>query len=104
MKWSFGRACLLPVLLTAVYSIPVGGVKAQTFKVLHSFSAPSGPDGPDGNNPDGARPASGLLLSGTILYGTAFAGGTWGNGAVFKINVDGAGFTTLHSFATSDAN
>lgn len=41
----------------------------------------------------------GLVTSGNMLYGTTSRGGAWSNGMVFKINVDGAGFTNLHSFA-----
>jgi uncharacterized repeat protein (TIGR03803 family) len=32
------------------------------------------------------------------LYGTAVSGGTSDNGTVFAVNIDGTGFTTLHSF------
>jgi uncharacterized repeat protein (TIGR03803 family) len=39
-----------------------------------------------------------LILSGNTLYGTAVWGGVSGNGTVFRVNTDGAGFTNLHSF------
>ena len=39
-----------------------------------------------------------LVLSGDTLYGTTEAGGYFGQGAVFKINTNGTGFTTLHNF------
>jgi uncharacterized repeat protein (TIGR03803 family) len=39
-----------------------------------------------------------LVLSGNTLYGTASGGGSSGQGTVFKINTDGSGFSTLHSF------
>jgi uncharacterized repeat protein (TIGR03803 family) len=35
------------------------------------------------------------------LYGTAAFGGSDGNGTVFAVNIDGTGFTTLHSFTAS---
>src|SRR6185312_10130487 len=35
---------------------------------------------------------------GNMLYGTTFSGGTNGNGMVFKIDTNGAGFTELFSF------
>jgi len=66
------------------------------FKVLHAFTAFS--DLYLGNNEDGAFPMGGLILSGNSLYGTANGGGGSGNGTVFKLNTDGTGFTTLHSF------
>ena len=58
------------------------------FTILHSFTGGS----------DGANPWSGLILSGNTLYGTAYNGGSSGHGTVFKVNTDGSGFTTLHTF------
>jgi uncharacterized repeat protein (TIGR03803 family) len=48
---------------------------------------------------DGAHPCAGLVLSGDTLYGTTAGGadGFWGCGTVFKVNIDGTGFTVLHS-------
>ncbi len=47
---------------------------------------------------DGGTLEGGLILSGNTLYGTASFGGNSGNGTVYKLNTDGTGFTTLHSF------
>ncbi|MFM2294934.1 MAG: hypothetical protein RLZZ350_1347 [Verrucomicrobiota bacterium] len=58
------------------------------YTVLHSF----------GNGSDGAYPYASLTLSGSTLYGTTTAGGTAGYGMVFKMNIDGSGYTQLHSF------
>jgi len=63
------------------------------FTTLHSFTALS-----NSTNSDGAYPCAGLILSGNTLYGTAVRGGISGNGTVFALNIDGTGFTTLHSF------
>ena len=38
-------------------------------------------------------------MSGNTLYGTAEEGGSSDYGTVFRVNTDGTGFTTLHSFA-----
>ncbi len=62
------------------------------FLTLHSFA--------DGS--DGALPWAGLILSGNTLYGTAIDGGSSGDGTVFAVNTDGAGFTALHSFTDGD--
>src|SRR5215813_11975044 len=67
-------------------------VEAQTFKALHSF-------GPT----DGVGLPTGLVLSDNNFYGTA-GGGAWGYGAVFKLNTDGTGFTTLHGFTPVSTN
>jgi uncharacterized repeat protein (TIGR03803 family) len=46
----------------------------------------------------------GLMLSGSRLYGTASAGGSSGNGTLFAVNTNGAGFTNLHSFTATHTN
>jgi len=62
--------------------------------VLHQFTA-GGSNAP--LNLDGARPMARLVLSGHTLYGTAQRGGN-NEGTVFKVNTDGTGFATLHTF------
>ncbi len=66
------------------------------FAVLHHFSRTS-PERPFGNS-DGARPMARLAISGSTLYGTAQRGGH-NEGTIFKLNTDGSGFVTLHTFA-----
>jgi uncharacterized repeat protein (TIGR03803 family) len=68
----------------------------NNFKVLHTFSALS--SGFYGYNSDGAQPYDGLVLSGDNLYGTAYGGGSSAYGTVFRLNLDGSGFTNLHNF------
>src|SRR5262249_24700339 len=63
------------------------------FRNLHCFDFASG-----AFNSDGVSPYGGLGLSGNRLYGTARVGGSSGNGTVFAVNIDGTGFTILHSF------
>jgi uncharacterized repeat protein (TIGR03803 family) len=76
------------------------------FTTLHSFTAPVLVNDTNiliygfSTNTDGADPFAGLILSGNTLYGTAGGGGNSGYGTVFKLNTDGTGFTTLHSFTT----
>lgn len=70
------------------------------FTNLHSF-APQVDNGHNvGTNFDGAKPSAVLMLSSNTLYGTATFGGESGYGTVFKVNTDGTGFTTLHSFSS----
>lgn len=47
---------------------------------------------------DGGDPRASLILLGNTLYGTTRNGGSGGNGTVFAVNTNGAGFTNLYSF------
>jgi uncharacterized repeat protein (TIGR03803 family) len=64
------------------------------FAILHTFT----------NGSDGSNPYGGLLVSGNILFGTAYFGGSNGFGTVFKLDVDGNNFTTLHHFTYYDSD
>jgi uncharacterized repeat protein (TIGR03803 family) len=70
------------------------------FTILHNFSAlcscfPT-------TNSEGAYPLAPLIVSERSLYGTAAGGGMSAYGTVFKLNVDGTGFTNLHNFSSGD--
>jgi uncharacterized repeat protein (TIGR03803 family) len=80
----------LKILTFAVALTLATNLFAQTFTTLHSFTGS-----------DGANPVSSLILSGNTLYGTTKSGGKFGNGALFKVNIDGTGFTNLYSFTAS---
>jgi len=72
------------------------------FAVLHPFPPTFGPNS---TNIDGANPAPYLLLSGNTLYGITQVGGSFSNGTVYAVNIDGSGFKVLHTFlATSGPN
>jgi uncharacterized repeat protein (TIGR03803 family) len=89
-----------PSTLIAAFSLLfVCGLRAQTFTVLHSFTATGTNSSGAYTNGDGAGPRAGLLRSGNTLYGTAYQGGPSGNGTVYSVNTDGTGFTNLHSFS-----
>jgi uncharacterized repeat protein (TIGR03803 family) len=51
---------------------------------------------------DGDQPIAGLIKVGKTLYGITNNGGV-GCGTAFKVDVDGANFTVLHTFSTIDA-
>src|SRR6266568_2555235 len=87
MKTRIKSPLHLPALIAGLGLILAGRVTAQTLTTLHSFT---------GN--DGAGPPAGLILSANTLYGTASQGGSSGQGTVFKVNIDGSDFTTLHGF------
>jgi uncharacterized repeat protein (TIGR03803 family) len=61
------------------------------YTVLNSFTVST----------DGTFPQAELTLSGSTLYGTTYSGGTSNSGTVFKLTVDGTGYTVLHNFAAS---
>lgn len=60
----------------------------QPLTTLHAF-----------NDTDGATPDASLIFAGGSLYGVTPYGGTNGAGEVFRINMDGSGFTVLHAFS-----
>jgi len=67
------------------------------FTTLHVFSNLI-----SGTNSDGKFPyLGGLIVNGTNLFGTARLGGANGNGVLFRMNMDGSGFTNLHSFTAA---
>jgi uncharacterized repeat protein (TIGR03803 family) len=61
-------------------------------------------------NGDGAYPGAGLVLSDTNLYGTTISGGIYGiqgggsqgYGTIFRLNLDGTGYTVLKRFTFAD--
>jgi uncharacterized repeat protein (TIGR03803 family) len=79
----------------------IGQLGAQTLTNVHNFSYGSGLYL---TNSDGAGPGASPALAGGPLYGTASRGGLFGYGAVFAVNVDGSGFTNLHSFTQYSDN
>jgi uncharacterized repeat protein (TIGR03803 family) len=84
----------LPLLFAGLGLLPGHRVVAQSFTNLHSFSGAG----------DGANPYASLILSGNTLYGTASAGGSSGKGTVFKVNINGTGFTNLHNFTATSGS
>jgi uncharacterized repeat protein (TIGR03803 family) len=85
------RVRSLLLVLTGLSWMLGGRVTAQTFTTLHNFAASDGP-----------QPSVGMI-SGNTLYGTAGQGGTSSNGAIFRVNIDGSGFTNLHRFSPRSA-
>lgn len=70
----------------AVFKVNTDG---SGFTNLHSFTG--------GFNE--AYSYAGLCLSGNTLYGTTYLGGVGNKGTVFRMNLDGSGFTNVHHFA-----
>ncbi len=51
---------------------------------------------------DGSYPQCALTVGGNSLYGVTPTGGLYSDGSVFKMNSDGSGFESLHSFSYAD--
>jgi uncharacterized repeat protein (TIGR03803 family) len=69
------------------------GTNGTGFNVIHTFAG----------NGDGRTPQAGLMLSGGTLFGTAYYGGNVvGDGSIFSISTNGAGFTTVYDFSPVD--
>jgi len=87
-KRALGCRWAVAILCLALFS----SAKAQTvFNNLHSLAFL-----------DGTGPFASLIVSGNTLYGTthSYGGGDGGgDGSVFRMNLDGSGFTNLHTFS-----
>lgn len=94
---SWKQAEKFPVLLLCVLllCLTVANGSAQTYTILHHF------DGANGWDPVGDLTASGTTLFGTTYWGGAGYGNS-GAGTVFKISLDGSGFTVLKRFIQND--
>jgi uncharacterized repeat protein (TIGR03803 family) len=76
-----------PLATSSLGVITVTNTPNPAFRTLYSFTPAFG-----------SVPNGGLVLSGNTLYGTTWYGGSAGDGTVFAVNTDGAGFTNLYSF------
>jgi len=82
-----GGACHDPCGFGTVFS----GTATEVLKTFASRDA------------EGAYPGE-VNLSGNVLYGVTTAGGSYSNGTIFSIDVDGTGFTKLWDFHPGDGN
>jgi gliding motility-associated-like protein len=57
-----------------------------------------------GSKAAGANPNATPISDGTFLYGTTTFGGLKGVGVIYKVKLDGSGFTTLHEFDGTDGS
>jgi uncharacterized repeat protein (TIGR03803 family) len=71
----------------------------SSFSTVYTFNPTAGSPAGVFTNSDGSSPSGHLILSGGTLYGTTAYGGLFGSGTIFKVNTDGSGFRTLHSFS-----
>src|SRR5262245_24420324 len=98
MKRRFKNPMLLLVMIVGLFPTLLCCARAQTFRILHTFTATD----LFGVNSDGTHPYAHSILLSNRLYGTTAGGGSFGRGALFTLNDDGTGFTNLHSFTGRD--
>ena len=67
------------------------GMDGAGYENIHSFA---------GSPDDGMNPAGLLSIVGNMLYGTAAADGTAMQGTLFRMSMDGSGYTTLRNFGS----
>ena len=79
-KFDAGAHIMLSALLAAATA-----ASAQTFTLLHSLPG------------DGCYPSGSLIQSNGTLYGM-------GLGGIFKMNMNGSGYTNLHYFSSYGGN
>ena len=98
MPHPFLRRASLAASLLAGLSLGAAPARADTpLTVLHAFSAT---DVMTGDNADGAAPAAALVALGDgFLYGTASRGGANNTGTIFKVRLDGTGYTVLYTLS-----
>lgn len=70
--------------------------KGTNYKIIFSFSSLG--------TTTGSSPYGSLISDGTFLYGMTYGGGDNGNGAVFKIKLDGSEFAKIHDFDGINGN
>lgn len=70
----------------------------NNFKVVYDFI--DGSDNGSGNEPH----HDAMLLYDNSLYGAALYGGEKNNGVIFKINLDGSGYSPIHVFTSGDSD
>ena len=91
--YSSRQSAITASMFSVLLALPVSA--AVSVQTVFNFSAYS----------DGLRPTAPLLQGADgALYGTTEAGGLAGYGTVFKVNPDGTGYVTLHSFSTTGAD
>ncbi|MFC2149636.1 choice-of-anchor tandem repeat GloVer-containing protein [Candidatus Auribacterota bacterium] len=85
---------LLLALMIGILAVPLisACAFATTYSVLYDFTS----------QPEATGPCGDLTYSGGYLYAMTYAGGVSNYGTVFRINTDGTGYTTLHSFTGVD--
>lgn len=88
MKRIFKSLSFIALILAMLSSL----AQAQE-SLIHSFS-----EGPSGTQ----VPFGALTPDGSVLYGVTLFGGSSDQGALYKINTDGTGFTFLHEFSGPD--
>ena len=80
------------LMAISLVAIPLPVAAQTNYQTMRSFGLPD----------TGTQPHTALLIGQDgALYGTTQMGGAANQGTVFRLNVDGSGYTVLHSFSTN---
>jgi uncharacterized repeat protein (TIGR03803 family) len=82
-----------------VYKWNIG---ASTYQIIHRFSPPTQNAAGTYTNQEGETPLGGVIFNNGTLYGATIYGGYFGQGTVYRVNIDGTGFTNLYNFTAKD--
>jgi uncharacterized repeat protein (TIGR03803 family) len=97
-KWSIGAV----IIACACFSVlPAMG---QDYTIFKTFTATATNLSGSYTNADGVYPQTELVISNGVIYGTTGGGGQFGSGTIFKMNIDGSGYTVLKSLAAGALN
>lgn len=96
--------CFAPVIWSVLSTIVASDLNAQSFTILHPFTAATDNTLGATTNSDGAGPTGPLVVSSNAIYGVCFGGGAFGSGTLYEMNLDGSAFTVAHSFNTAEGS
>jgi uncharacterized repeat protein (TIGR03803 family) len=82
-----------------VYAYDLG---SSNYSIIHRFAPTTQNAAGEYTNVEGANPLGGVILSGNTLFGTTLYGGYYGQGAIFRVNINGNDFTNLYNFTAKD--
>jgi uncharacterized repeat protein (TIGR03803 family) len=95
---AFPKIISLLVAMSALSGLPVATTAdaQMTFSTLYTFT-----NAADGSNPYGNP--YGVIVASNTIFGTTTFGGAAGNGTLFSVGLNGAGFKPIYSFTALDA-
>ena len=106
LRWLIMRSLIwrgvFAVLLMATVTVSCAFASDVNFSVLYAFEAPDPTTfaSPLGSQPD-TRP---VLGRDGAVYGMTYDGGSYGNGVIYRFDLESQRYTVLHTFSALDSN